>query len=179
MPYATNRQSFGQARRLNQAFYNFAHRFDDDLRSADGHILSNGRRYWDNVYLRVGELEEHIASHLPRRVSDSAPLKLSGGDLQICELMFLVPKFAVCDRSDGLCDVTRCSGVGVMTGPMMTQFMCSGRQRTIFSAYSQNDEDRQLVLSPHQFDIFKTPCYSNLGSPTASSRSATIAAALR
>ncbi len=74
---------------LDMAVYQFGKRLLDKMR--DGHIalrfrLADGkiigvreRMDWRNTYLHVGELESHVRTTTPTKVSDTTPLPLAAG----------------------------------------------------------------------------------------------------
>ena len=137
---------------LDPTFYTYANRFPRALlRKSDGSRYSEKRRRWNSVYVRVGELEHYLASNLASKRSDSTPLKLLSGDLKAWELMFLMPKRALSEgRNDGMCDVTRYCAVGRVDANMITDCISGESNKTLFSEYGQDDEDRRLQLNPHQ-----------------------------
>ncbi len=74
---------------LDMAVYQFGKRLLNKMRdgqdcvalpSCDGKLIGDRERMgWHNTYLHVGELEEHIRSTIPTKVSDTAPLPLAVG----------------------------------------------------------------------------------------------------
>src|SRR5208337_34313 len=66
---------------LDPATYLFLNRFKGaPYRDARG-IHWSGRRSWAEIYLRVGEVEDFLASELPTKRSDTTPVKLAEGEL--------------------------------------------------------------------------------------------------
>jgi len=147
----TGNFSPSQRKSLSGTLYIYLHRFHGaPFRDADGVLCPIKHRPFDSVYLRIGEVEEYLATSLKTKLSDSAPLKLSTGQLQPWELMFLMPKRAVSEgRNDGICDVTRYYSVGRIDSIMITQCISSEKQSTLFATYGQTEEDRRLTLNPH------------------------------
>ncbi len=103
---------------LDMAVYQFGKRLLDKMRAeqialrfrrADGTVIGvTERMNWQNTYLCAGELEDHIRSTTPTKVSDTTPLPLADGSVQPWELLFLQPKRSLAEeRNDGLCDITR------------------------------------------------------------------------
>ncbi len=135
---------------LNQSAYNYLQLFKGaPFRRADGSLWSGTKR-WDSIYLRVEEVEKYLSEQLPTKQSDTIPIALAVGELSIWELMFLMPKRALSDvKEGGLCDITRYCAVGRIDRQLMTRALATGREQTIFSVYSENDEDRSLTLNPH------------------------------
>jgi hypothetical protein len=112
--------------KLNSAAYMYFDRLEGvALRRRDG-TQWQGRKLWDSIYLRVGELEEYLTSRVTTKLSDVAPMKLSDGALAPWELMFLMPKRALGEGSEqGLTDITRHCAVGRMDAPMMVHCLGS------------------------------------------------------
>jgi hypothetical protein len=82
--------------------------------------------------------------------SDVTPIKLVIGELAAWELMFLMPKRALSEGGrEGLCDATRYCAVGRMDRNMITSSLSGEAKVTLFEAYGQSDEDRQLTIRPH------------------------------
>jgi hypothetical protein len=137
---------------LNMTAYIYFKRFKGaEFRRANGGLaVWKGKQNWDEIYLRVDEVEEFLKNELPSKQSDSTPMKLAAGELSAWELLFLMPKRALGDSKDaGLCDVTRYCAVGRMDRAMTTVALATGKQQTLFSIYGATDEDRALTLRPH------------------------------
>jgi hypothetical protein len=110
--------------------------------------LKRSRR-WD-FYYRIDEIEKNITKSKTNKISDTVPLKLEHGELQVHELLFLMPKAALSDTKEGgLCDITRYISVGRFDSQMMDKFISTGGTQSVFSKYGASDEDRELTLSPH------------------------------
>lgn len=91
--------------KFNMALYMYFHRMKGKInfRHANGALLKDSRFEWNNVYLRVDEVEGYIAHRLATKLSDTTPLRLSDGELQPWNLMFLMPKRALAEgRNEGL-----------------------------------------------------------------------------
>jgi hypothetical protein len=98
----------------------------------------------------VDEVEGFLKRDLPTKQSDVTPIKLAIGELAAWELMFLMPKRALSEGGrEGLCDVTRYCAVGRMDRNMITSSLSGEAKVTLFEAYGQSDEDRQLTIRPH------------------------------
>lgn len=141
---------------LNSALYLFYHRLKGKItfRRRDGSEWEDSRMQWNKVFLRIGELE-YFLSGIPTKLSDNSPFRLSPcGEIQIWELMFLMPKRALAEgRNDGLCDITRYYSVGRFS-PEMMHLAIGGKEGgssgpTLFESYACTDEDRALTLNPH------------------------------
>lgn len=141
-------------RHLEMAVYMYFRRLNGvPFRRANGAVWDgnrDGNTVWSEVYLRIDEIEEYLASQVATKCSDQTALKLANGELAAWELMFLMPKRALSEgRNDGLCDITRYCAVGRMDRQMMTQSLCGLVHQTLFDVYGQTDEDRALTLRPH------------------------------
>lgn len=139
---------------LEVAVYQYFRRLKGvPLRNVYGDVLDGdfeGKRNWSKIYLRVDEIETYLKNGVATKKSDSAPIRLSNGELSAWELLFLMPKRALGDTKEtGLCDITRYCAVGRMDRQMTTVFLSTGKEQTIFSVYGQTDEDRQMTLRPH------------------------------
>lgn len=139
---------------LNAALYVFYNRLKGRItfRHIDGTEWLHPRMQWNEVFLRIDEVEEYLYG-LPTKLSDNSPFRLlSGGTLQTWELMFLMPKRALAEgRNEGLCDLTRYYAVGRF-GPEMMNHALGGKQGagpTLFESYGASEEDRSLTLNPH------------------------------
>lgn len=139
---------------FNGAFYVFFNRLKGKItfRQANGDTWPGSRMDWNKVFLRIDELEDHLARETATKLSDTTPFRTSGGDVAIWELMFLMPKRALAEgRNGGLCDITRYWSVGRMDGAML-QHSISGKHVSIsslFETYGLKDKDRILSLKPH------------------------------
>jgi len=135
-----------EGRLLEIAVYQYFRR----LNGALWDVNRESRMVWSDVYLRIDELENYLATQVATKQSDSTPLKLAIGELPVWDLMFLMPKRPLGDSKDlGLCDITRYCAIGRMDRHMTTHALATGREQTLFSVYGQTDEDRALTLRPH------------------------------
>jgi hypothetical protein len=139
---------------LEVAVYQYFRRLKGvPFRKANGDALDDdleGNKTWSEIYLRVDEIETYLKNGVTTKQSDSAPIRLSNGELSAWELLFLMPKRALGDTKEaGLCDVTRHCAVGRMDRAMMEQALSKGKEQTLFFTYGQTDEDRQMTLRPH------------------------------
>lgn len=140
---------------LITALYVFYNRLKGKItfRRRDGTVWQDSRMQWTEVFLRIDEVEDYL-SGITTKLSDRSPFRLSlGGDVQVWELMFLMPKRALAEgRNDGLCDLTRYYSVGRFS-PDMMQLALARKEGvsgpTLFESYGGSDEDRALTLNPH------------------------------
>lgn len=149
------RQMNAASSTLNMALYVFYNRLKGKItfRRRDGSNCQDSRKQWNKVFLRIDEVEDYL-SGIPTKLSDDSPFRLSpSGEIQIWELLFLMPKRALAEgRNDGLCDLTRYYSVGRFSPDMMQLTLGGSEGRggtTFFESYSSSDEDRALTLNPH------------------------------
>ena len=139
---------------LDLSFRQFFRRLKGVLpRDLSGNVIDIAKlkrsRRW-NFYYRIDEIESNIATAKTKKIPDTVPLKLEHGELQVHELLFLMPKGALSDTKEGgLCDITRYFSVGRFDSQMMDTFLSKKSTQTVFSKYGMSDEDRELTLSPH------------------------------
>lgn len=149
------RKIHSDSAKLNFALYVFYNRLKGKItfRRRDGSEWQDARMRWNEVFLRIDEMEDYL-SLIPSKVSDHSPFRLSpSGEIKAWELMFLMPKRALAEgRNGGLCDLTRHYSVGRFS-PEMVQLALSSRESncnpTLFESYGNTDEDRILTLIPH------------------------------
>ncbi|MFQ3217135.1 hypothetical protein [Paraperlucidibaca sp.] len=122
------------------------------LRSADGTAYLPNTIRWKDAYFNIAELEAFIMAETPTKISDTESLQLANGALlQPWELLFLHPKRSLAEeRNNGLCDTSRCLGIGrpdsTLVGLALGEI--KGR-RSIFARYGQTEDDKTLVLTSH------------------------------
>jgi hypothetical protein len=146
---------------LDMAVYQFGKRLLDRMRDgqialrfrrADGKVIGVRERMgWHHTYLRIDELEEHIRSTTPTKVSDTTPLPLAVGVLQPWEFLFVQPKRSLAEeRNDGLCDVTRFMAVS-RPDPRFIGIGLGYDKAvpSLFEKYGETAEDRALKIEPH------------------------------
>ena len=135
---------------LTIAAYQYFNRFmGAPFRRLNGDVWV-GKKNFAHLYLRVDEVEEFLKRDLPTKQSDAIPIKLANGTLAAWELMFLMPKRALSEGlGAGLCDVTRFCAIGRMDRSMITSSLSGNSKLTLFEAYGQSDEDRELFIRPH------------------------------
>lgn len=135
---------------LSIAAYMYYRRFKGPpLRRLNGSAWE-GKKNFAQMYLRIGEVEEFLKSELPTKQSDSTAIRLANGELSASELMFLMPKRALAEGlGAGLCDVTRACAVGRFDRNMISNALSGSSKLTLFEAYGQTDQDRELRLLPH------------------------------
>jgi len=141
---------------FNMAFYIYFNRLKGRVtfRRANGTEWRDSRLDWNDVFLRVDEVEAYLESKVSTKLSDTTPLRLADGVLPAWDLMFLMPKRALAEgRNDGMCDVKRYYSVGRFDASMLQQSLTGSQDSipTLFENYGLNDEDRHLSLNPHSF----------------------------
>jgi hypothetical protein len=122
------------------------------VRRADGRAIGDRQRAgWHDSYLNIGELEEHIRSTTPTKVSDITPLPLAVGVVQPWEFLFVQPKRSLAEeRNDGVCDVTRYMAVNRPDPTFIGQALGDSKDLpSLFEKYGQTDEDRALKIESH------------------------------
>ncbi|VVD28601.1 hypothetical protein [Paraburkholderia dioscoreae] len=146
---------------LDMAVYQFGKRLLDKMRSeqialrfrrADGKVIGVRERMgWHNTYLHVGELESHVRSTTPTKVSDTTPLPLAVGVVQPWEFLFVQPKRSLAEeRNDGLCDVNRFMAVSRPDPRFIGVGLGYDKGvPSLFEKYGETAEDRALKLEPH------------------------------
>lgn len=106
----------------------------------------------NQIFMRIGELEDYIKKALPTKLPTLKPLKLQNGELQPWEMLFLAPKRSLAEeRNDGITDITRYFAPGVPNLEFMMEVLGidKGKRKSIFEIYGLTDEDRRLVLKSH------------------------------
>ncbi|ACD19537.1 hypothetical protein [Paraburkholderia phytofirmans] len=146
---------------LDMAVYQFGKRLLDKMRDgqialhfrrANGEVIGVRERMgWHNTYLHVGELESHVRTTTPTKVSDTTPLRLAAGVVQPWEFLFVHPKRSLAEeRNDGLCDVTRYMGINRPDPSFIGQALGDAKHLpSLFEKYGQTDEDRALKIESH------------------------------
>lgn len=150
----------GGTRQLNMAMYLYFNRHMKKsshsteslvFRTSRGAIYLEDRVAWKEVYVRVDELETFITATAPTKLSDRQPIRLTDGELQPWELLFLTPKRSMAEeRNGGLCDVTRYFAVGVPDPSLLLFALGENKDRTsLFERYGATEEDRKRILKSH------------------------------
>jgi hypothetical protein len=149
----------GASYTLNMAMYQFLNRLVVNkkikspihFRHANGSIINNKRFKWSEVYLNISELENYQIENLPTKISDTKPIKLTDGELQPWELLFLLPKRALSEeRNSGIVDISRYYSVGIPDISLLTLALGENEQfDSIFARYGETAEDRSLILTSH------------------------------
>ncbi|CAE6884893.1 hypothetical protein R69927_04476 [Paraburkholderia domus] len=146
---------------LDMAVYQFGKRLLDKMRDgqialrfrrANGDVIGVRERMgWHNTYLHVGELESHVRTTTPTKVSDTTPLPLAAGVVQPWEFLFVHPKRSLAEeRNDGLCDVTRYMAINRPDPSFIGQALGDAKHLpSLFEKYGQTDEDRALKIESH------------------------------
>ncbi len=118
-------------------------------RKSDGTVWQ-GEAYWREIHINIGEIEQYYSKHVSSKLSDTAPLRLSNGELSAWELMFLMPKRSLSEaRNDGFCDIARYCAIGRIDPALMINSLGGNGHETLFMTYGQTDEDRALTLNSH------------------------------
>lgn len=140
--------------KTTSAFYTFANRLRDDglqIRSSDGSAWSGSGV--TNQFVRVGEIEEYVRTHLPTKLSDTGAFKLDGGDTLLSyDLMFLIPKRAIGEgRGSNPIHIGNTLAVGIATPEILGNSLTrdGGNGPSIFRVYGQTSIDQELLMLPH------------------------------
>jgi hypothetical protein len=121
-----------------------------DLSGSEIHFAALPRGKWRTAYYRVGDVENYIREKTTTKLSDYVPFRLAKGELQIYELLFLMPKRALCDTKEGgICDITQYFSIGRFDSQMISQSLSKGRATSLFSVYGKTEEDQKLGLRPY------------------------------
>lgn len=160
--YQTEAYLDGKIRQLDMAMYVFFHRltkkaskdeFLVNLRTRSGLLYPSERIQWGEVYLHIGELETYLAEHLPTKLSDISPTRLSDGTtLQAWEYLFLIPKRALAEeRNDGITDITQYYSVGIPDQTLVNLVIGEDKEKreSLFLRYGATPEDQSLTLTSH------------------------------
>ena len=148
-------------RRLDMPAYIFGNRLLREMRKnaislrfrcANGEVIDPHQRMnWLAMHLHVGDLEQHIRTTVPTKVSDTTPLPLAEGYVQPWEFLFLHPKRSLTEeRNEGLCDVTRYMAINRPDPSFIGQSLGDAKHLpSLFEKYGATDEDRALSLQSH------------------------------
>jgi hypothetical protein len=146
---------------LDMAVYQLGKRLLDKMRDgqialrfrrANGKVIGVRERMgWHNTYLHVGELENHVRTTTPTKVSDTTPLPLAAGAVQPWEFLFVHPKRSLAEeRNEGICDVTRYMAINRPDPSFIGQALGVAKHLpSLFEKYGQTDEDRALKIESH------------------------------
>lgn len=133
--------------------YLSTHRSQNGLvfRDVAGVPLTSRRLKWTEAYLRIGDVEEWMRVHNPRKLPDTTPFLLpKGGVLFPYELLFLVPQLT--SGIDNIVDVDRYAGVGRLNAAALMLVVGNSevhRDLNLFARYGRTEEDRRLTLTVH------------------------------
>lgn len=144
---------------FTSAFYNYYTRFKDMILSRNSSLKFykgngtplpiSGIMSWNDVHLKIGELEEYLKDNVPTKMSDIQPMRLSDGYLQSWELLFLHPKRSVSEeRNGGLCDITQYMSVSRPDSHLLLLFL-ELNNSSIFKKYGATPEDQSLSMLSH------------------------------
>lgn len=142
-------------KQLHGSVYTFLGRMKGvSPRDASGNKINNTEfpaRNRRTACYRVQDIEEYIMTQKTTKLSDNVPFRLMNGELQVYDLLFLMPKRALSEtKGDGICDITRYFSVGRFDRQMITTSLSGrGRQKSLFAVYGKTEEDRRLWLRPH------------------------------
>jgi hypothetical protein len=124
-----------------------------EFRTAHGNVYPESRFKWNEVYLRIGELESYLTVNLPTKLSDMTPSKLTDGVLlQPWEFMFLTPKRALAEeRNAGIIDVVRYHSVRSPDQRLLNLVLGEEKENcsSLFKRYGATPEDKSLTLLSH------------------------------
>jgi len=140
-----------ELRRNIQTFYRrFTRKFEGPFFNISGDPAPFRPSRIDELLLKVCDLEKYARKHLPTKIPDTYLLPLENGKkLKASELLFLAPKRSLSEgREGGICDVTRCFGVGRATPDDLINSL-DGRKNGIFARYGESEEDRQRSINTH------------------------------
>lgn len=123
------------------------------LRDINGNLdVGRGVR---GKFLRVSEVEAHVAKHVRTKLSDLAPLPLDNGSkLAPWELLFLMPKRAVgAGRGDSVLDPSKTFSVGISDSQLLMTALGAGgyEAQSLFALYGQTEADHALKINTHSF----------------------------
>ncbi len=151
----------GSVRKLDASIYMFGNRLQKlmqdeqtrlTFRAVDGHpINARSRMSWNDTYLHIGELEEHIQKTTPSKISDTSPLSADSGAIQPWELLFLHPKRSLAEeRNDGICDITQYIAVS-RPDPTLVGVGLGDQDKipSLFKRYGATEADQKLRLESH------------------------------
>ncbi|HEX7643464.1 MAG TPA: hypothetical protein VF472_14755 [Burkholderiaceae bacterium] len=146
---------------LDMAIYMFGNRLTKQMqrgetslrfRNSTGTAMSSGGRMsWADTYVNVGEMEAHIRTFTPTKISDMAPLPLETGAIQPWEFLFVQPKRSLAEeRNDGICDVTRYMSVSRPDPGFIGHALGDAPDTpSIFNRYGSGDEERRMSIKSH------------------------------
>jgi hypothetical protein len=152
---------FSSVRKLDMAIYMFGNRLQKQMRTGETNmrfrtstgipIHDQARMSWNDTYLNVGELEEHIRKTTSSKTTDNLPMTADSGLIQPWQLLFLHPKRSLAEeRNDGICDVTRYFSISRPD----SRFVGIGlgdhdKIPSLFERYGATKEDQKLRLESH------------------------------
>ena len=122
------------------------------LRNSEGTAISfKGMREPSKVFLKIGELEDHLRIAGTSKLPDTEMFSLPDRSFASWEFLFLHPKRSLAEeRNNGICDVTRYVSVGRPDTTLVN--LSLGEQKscdTLFKRYGQSEDDKNLVLTSH------------------------------
>ncbi|MCC5064152.1 hypothetical protein [Xanthomonas campestris] len=122
------------------------------LRNASGTAISfKGVRDLSNVFVKIGDLEDHLRIAGASKLPDTDLFSLTDRSFNSWEFIFLHPKRSLSEeRNDGICDISRYVAVGRPDTTLVSQAL--GDQKgavTLFERYGQTEADKSLVLTSH------------------------------
>ena len=153
--------SLGSTRKLDMAIYMFGNRLQKQMRAGETSmrfrtstgvpIYDEARMSWNNTYLNVGELEEHIRKMIPSKMPDLLPMTADSGAIQSWQLLFLHPKRSLSEeRNDGICDVTRYFSISRPDSRLVGIGLGDhDKIPSLFERYGATKEDQELRLESH------------------------------
>ncbi|MEA5126519.1 hypothetical protein [Xanthomonas floridensis] len=122
------------------------------LKNAGGTAISfKGVRDLSNVFVKIGDLEDHLRIAGASKLPDTDLFSLTDRSFNSWEFIFLHPKRSLAEeRNDGICDISRYVAVGRPDTTLVSQAL--GDQKgavTLFERYGQTEADKSLVLTSH------------------------------
>lgn len=123
-------------------------------RRRDGSVYDtqSENRNWRDVYIRIGDLEKHMADRFSDRKPPAEPASLADGtNIYAYDLLFLVPLRGMIEGKGGLLDPTMHFEVGTLTEQQINVFLDGKENTSIFKRYGRTDEDRAHVINSHAF----------------------------
>jgi hypothetical protein len=147
----------GNIKQLNHSMYTFFNRLTQNetvknfnFVNKDGSLYqSNSKHFkWKDVYVNIRDLEDYLRENVPTKLSDKTPIKLTSGEINPWELMFLLPKRALAEeRNDGIMDLNRYHAVSIPDSLFLMVALGENKKgESIFKRYGETDLDKKLTL---------------------------------
>nr|RAW04107.1 hypothetical protein DBT41_09420 [Aerococcus urinae] len=120
------------------------------IRNAAGDPIGHGKM--DQGLILIRELEDFVRSKLPSKMPDVEPFTMVDGEkLFPFNLMFLLPVRGLEEEArKNILDTNRYFSIGRLSdNDIRLSFGAAGSMESLFSKYSETDDDRKLTISPH------------------------------